>query len=78
MFAAFSTNPTINITLTDAEKKRKKNVRVPKGDNIDIPVYGGQELVHGEVQISVPVGKKVEHQGIRIEMIGQTGKLLEV
>ena len=34
-------------------------------------VVGGNETVTGNVEVSIPVGKKVEHLGIKIEMIGQ-------
>lgn len=33
-------------------------------------VFGGTETVSGSVEISVPTGKKLEHLGIKIEMIG--------
>jgi vacuolar protein sorting-associated protein 26 len=32
----------------------------------------GQEAVKGTVEISCPSGKKVDYQGIRVELIGQT------
>ena len=72
---SFTTNPTITITFDSQETRQKKSLKVQGGDPIEVPVYNGQENVAGVVDISVPPGKKVEHQGIRIEMIGQTGKL---
>ena len=59
----------------------RRTIRVQGGDPIELPIYSGNENVSGTVDISVPPGKKIEHQGIRIEMIGQTGMnvfLLEV
>lgn len=73
--SAFTTNPEITIRLRGVEGRTKKSFKVPKGEPIMIPVYFGQEVVSGEAEITVPAGKKVEHQGIRIEMIGQTGKI---
>jgi len=34
-------------------------------------IYGGQEPVSGVVELSVPQGKKIEHLGVKIELIGQ-------
>jgi vacuolar protein sorting-associated protein 26 len=70
---SFVTNPTITITFDGEDARAKKTMKVQGGDPITVPVYTGQELVNGVVDISVPPGKKIDHQGIRIEMIGQTG-----
>lgn len=39
-----------------------------------LPVYEGTEIVSGKVDISIPSGKKVDHLGIKIEMLGFVGK----
>ena len=70
---SFVTNPTVTIAFEGQDNRPKKTMKVPGGDPIVVPVYGGQEIVNGVVDISMPPGKKIEHQGIRIEMIGQTG-----
>ena len=70
---SFTTNPTISITLNGQQSRLRKTIKVQGGEPIELPVYSGQELVSGTVDISVPPGKKIEHQGVRIEMIGQTG-----
>jgi vacuolar protein sorting-associated protein 26 len=72
---SFTTNPTIIITLDGDNTRPRKTMKVPGQDPLELPVYTGQENVSGVIDISVPAGKKVEHQGIRIEMIGQTGTL---
>lgn len=70
----FSTNPTISINFNGQDKRQKKLVKVQGQEPVELPVYYGQEMVSGVVDIAVPPGKKIEHQGVRIEMIGQTGK----
>lgn len=52
----------------------KKSFKVPGQETIEIPVYNGNESVGGKVDIIVPPGKKYDHQGIKIEMIGLIGK----
>jgi len=71
---SFTTNPTINIVFDGQESRAKKTLKVPGQDPVEVPLYTGQDTVSGVVDISVPSGKKVEHQGIRIELIGQTGE----
>ena len=48
-------------------------MKVPGQEPVELPLYNGNENVSGVVDISIPAGKKVDHQGVRIEMIGQTG-----
>lgn len=40
---------------------------------ISLPVYEGTEVVSGKVDITIPSGKKVDHLGIKIEMLGFVG-----
>lgn len=70
---SFTTNPTIIINFDGDSNRPRKTMKVPGQESIELPLYNGNENVSGVVDISVPAGKKIEHQGIRIEMIGQTG-----
>lgn len=69
---SFTTNPTIIINFDGQENRLRRTFKVQGQDPVELPVYGGQETVSGVVDITVPPGKKIEHQGIRIELIGQT------
>ena len=71
---SFTTNPTITITFDNQDARAKKNFKLSDKETVEIPIYTGQENISGVVDVQVPAGKKIEHQGIRIEMIGQTGK----
>lgn len=76
---SFTYNPVININFTGQENRRKKKLRVhaPSSgspDTIEVPVYAGHESVSGTVEIAMASHKKIDHQGIRIELVGQTGK----
>ena len=71
---SFTTNPTITITDDNQDARAKKNFKLSDKETVEIPIYTGQENISGVVDVQVPAGKKIEHQGIRIEMIGQTGK----
>jgi len=71
----FTTNPTVTFAFAGQDRRARKPVRQPPGadsrEPIELLVYGGQESVSGSVEISVPSGKKIDHLGVKIEMIGQ-------
>lgn len=69
----FTTNPTVNISFNGQATRLSKKVRIQGGEPEDHPVYAGQEAVSGTVDIIVPAGKKIDHLGIKIEMIGHIG-----
>jgi vacuolar protein sorting-associated protein 26 len=70
---SFSSSPTINIVFSDEETREKKSMKVPGQETITVPVYNGNESVSGKVDLIVPSGKKFEHLGVKIEMIGHIG-----
>ena len=37
-----------------------------------LPIFADDERVAGKVRINIDDGKKIEHQGIKIEILGQT------
>merc|ERR1712196_354714 len=45
-------------TLTDGDKET------------EIPIYVGSEAIRGTITVNVPKGKKVEHLGVKVELIG--------
>jgi vacuolar protein sorting-associated protein 26 len=72
MFRAFTVNPTIAISFNGEEQRATKKMRLQNKEKepVETIIYAGQEAVSGMVDIVVPAGKKVEHLGIKIEMIG--------
>eukprot|EP00605_Chrysophyceae_sp_TOSAG23-4_P002500 GSChrysophyteH1.ASY1.ANO1.2763.1 assembled CDS len=67
----FTTNPTITFKFSDAENRARKFVKVQGGESEWQLVYLGSESVRGTIEIATPNGKKIEHQGIKVERIGQ-------
>jgi len=39
----------------------------------ELPIYLASENVAGSVEVRTDPGKALEHQGIKIELVGQTG-----
>lgn len=67
----------IDIAFDGVKDRLKKEVPSSDKDSPtqSLPVYEGSEVVSGKVEITIPSGKKVEHLGIKIEMLGFVGKL---
>jgi vacuolar protein sorting-associated protein 26 len=59
------------IVFQNEESRLKKSVRRVNGDRNEFCIFEGAEPVSGTVNILLPEGKRIEHTGIRIELIGQ-------
>lgn len=74
---SFATNPTsIYVKFNGSDWRTKKYVKVNgQTKNEEMLLFGGQETVSGTVEIVLPPGRNVDHLGIKIEMIGQIGRV---
>jgi vacuolar protein sorting-associated protein 26 len=57
---------TLNVLRSMQASVKKEN-----GQTVLVPLFLGQESVVGEVRIDPVPGKKVEHTGVKIELLGQ-------
>ena len=71
---SFTTTPTVNISFKGQETRATKKVRIQGAEPEEMPVYSGQESVAGTIDVIVPGGKKIDHLGVKIEMIGHIGE----
>ena len=60
------------IELTDSDRRKKVDVKNEEGKKDKLPLFFDGESVSGRVKIMLK-GKKLEHQGIRVEFVGQIG-----
>jgi len=69
----FGASATVEIVFDGSDKRPKKTIKGGAEGAADqsFEIYQGHEPVAGMCKIVVPPGKKVEHLGIKIEMIGQ-------
>eukprot|EP01099_Mayorella_cantabrigiensis_P002152 TRINITY_DN1944_c1_g3_i2.p1 TRINITY_DN1944_c1_g3~~TRINITY_DN1944_c1_g3_i2.p1 ORF type:complete len:243 (-),score=36.04 TRINITY_DN1944_c1_g3_i2:369-1097(-) len=82
----FGPAPTVIIELSDTENRRlldvpkfptagvaglvgSQNSTTPEVEKVYL--YHGNETVAGKVIVKVPPGKKIEHNGVKIELLGQ-------
>ncbi|XP_075494553.1 vacuolar protein sorting-associated protein 26A-like [Primulina tabacum] len=66
--------PACNISVTFADGKARKQVPLKKGGGggtVMAPLFQSQENISGKISIEPVSGKKVEHNGIKVELLGQ-------
>jgi vacuolar protein sorting-associated protein 26 len=72
LFGFGGTSIVVNISLNGADSRDKAKL-IPSDPSSLAPIYSGQDPVTGTAEIVILPGKKVEHLGIKIELIGQIG-----
>ncbi|XP_042065883.1 vacuolar protein sorting-associated protein 26B-like [Salvia splendens] len=65
--------PACSITVSFGDGKSRKQVALKKdnGKTVLIPVFQSQDTISGKISIEPISGKKVEHNGIKVELLGQ-------
>ncbi|KAF6153696.1 hypothetical protein GIB67_000929 [Kingdonia uniflora] len=65
--------PPCHLSFTFADGRNRKQVPLKKenGQTTMVPLFQSQENIVGEVIIDPIQGKKVEHTGVKIELLGQ-------
>lgn len=74
-FDFFKPPCSIELTFADAETRSIIELQRENGTNEKLFLFIGNEPVKGNIQIIVPDGKQLEHKGVKVELIGQIGKL---
>lgn len=73
----FGQSAEIDIVLNDAESRKKAEQKSEDGKKDSYFLFYDGETVSGKVSVTLKYpGKRLEHNGIRIEFIGQIGELL--
>lgn len=61
----------VSITLNDGRTRKEVPLKKENGQTIMVPLFQSQENIVGEVNIEPAQGKKVEHNGVKVELLGQ-------
>ncbi|KAJ3322181.1 Vacuolar protein sorting-associated protein 26B [Boothiomyces sp. JEL0866] len=67
LFGFVGPNAEIEVVLNEEDQRKQ----IENKDKINCPLYFDGESVTGKVQVRLKDGRKLEHQGIKIEFIGQ-------
>ncbi|KAJ1386003.1 Vacuolar protein sorting protein 26 related, partial [Sesbania bispinosa] len=65
--------PACNILITFADGKNRKQVPLKKenGQTVMVPLFHSQENIAGKITVEPMQGKKIDHNGIKVELLGQ-------
>jgi vacuolar protein sorting-associated protein 26 len=74
-FFGFAAAPVdVEIRLAEEDERRVVEIKGDKDRKEMSPVYLDGENVEGQVVVRVKDGKKFQHDGIRIELVGSIGE----
>ncbi|KAI9312859.1 vacuolar protein sorting-associated protein 26-domain-containing protein, partial [Dichotomocladium elegans] len=71
-----STPVDMEITFADADQRKHVDIKIDKDTTENYPLYLDGESVIGKVNIRLRNGKRLEHNGIKVEFVGSIGKQL--
>ncbi|KAI8052396.1 putative PEP8-vacuolar protein sorting/targeting protein [Syncephalis plumigaleata] len=69
-FFRFGATTEIDIELDGEDKRKHVDVKVDKDERESMPLYLDGETVSGQVVVKVRDGRRIEHNGIKVEFIG--------
>lgn len=69
-FLGFGPSSTIEVDFGGAER-RTVTIKGDGGSAETLPLFSGVETLAGQVRVTPPPGKKLEHTGVKIELLGQ-------
>lgn len=71
----FGSPADIDITFAGEEERRHVEVKVDRDRREKLPLYFDGESISGKVSIRLKDGKRLEHNGIKVEFVGDIGTL---
>eukprot|EP01017_Pseudomicrothorax_dubius_P030069 TRINITY_DN370_c0_g1_i1.p1 TRINITY_DN370_c0_g1~~TRINITY_DN370_c0_g1_i1.p1 ORF type:complete len:299 (-),score=111.39 TRINITY_DN370_c0_g1_i1:132-1028(-) len=70
LFGLIASNPIVEITLDGVEGRKQARIR-DKDNVMKLPLYQGDDDISGVVEVKLNKAKKLEHLGVKIELIGR-------
>ncbi|XP_078431217.1 vacuolar protein sorting-associated protein 26B-like [Wolffia australiana] len=68
---AFKSPCTVAVSFIDGKTRKQVSMKKENGKTVMVPLFQNHENISGEVSIKPYSGKKIEHTGIKIELLGQ-------
>jgi len=69
-FFGFGASADIKVEFKNQDKLQKVSIKNETGDLEDLFLFTGTDDIAGTVSVDIPKGKKIEHIGTKIELIG--------
>ncbi|XP_022888895.1 vacuolar protein sorting-associated protein 26A-like, partial [Olea europaea var. sylvestris] len=71
IIGAFKPACIASITFSDGKSRKQVPLKKDNGQTIMVPLFQSQETIAGKISVEPIAGKKVEHNGIKVELLGQ-------
>ncbi|KAI4382171.1 hypothetical protein MLD38_008169 [Melastoma candidum] len=71
LLGAFKPPCIVSIVFPDGRARKQVPLKKDNGQTIMVPLFESHESIVGEVVVEPLQGKKVEHNGVKIELLGQ-------
>jgi len=71
MLFGFGSTANLEILLNDLEGRKHAPIKEKDGTINKLPLYTGDDDISGRIEVTLPKGKKFEHTGLRIELVGK-------
>ncbi|RZC56312.1 hypothetical protein C5167_015157 [Papaver somniferum] len=71
LIGAFKSPCHFSINFVDGRTRKQVQLKKENGQTAMVPLFRSQESIVGEVVLEPIQGKKVEHTGVKIELLGQ-------
>ncbi|XP_012843239.1 PREDICTED: vacuolar protein sorting-associated protein 26A isoform X2 [Erythranthe guttata] len=71
IIGAFKSACNISVTFSDGRSRKQVPLKKENGQTVMVPLFQSKENITGTISIEPVSGKKVEHNGIKIELLGQ-------
>lgn len=71
LFGLVAGSATIEITFDNLDGRKNVPVKDKDGSIVKLPLFQGEDDISGKAEINIGNSKKLEHTGIRVELIGK-------
>ncbi|CAA2940328.1 vacuolar sorting-associated 26A, partial [Olea europaea subsp. europaea] len=71
IIGAFKPACHISVSFSDGKSRKQVPLKKENGQTLMVPLFQSQENILGKISIEPVSGKKVEHNGIKVELLGQ-------
>jgi vacuolar protein sorting-associated protein 26 len=72
----FGSSASIDVILDPTERKKFWKMKDANKNISKLQIYTGQDDISGNIVVKLESGKKFEHLGIRVELIGHLGTVI--
>ncbi|KAA0041222.1 vacuolar protein sorting-associated protein 26A-like [Cucumis melo var. makuwa] len=71
LLGAFKPSCNVSIAFSDGKTRKQVPLKKENGQTVLVPLFQSQENITGKITIDPLQGKKVDHNGVKIELLGQ-------